>query len=186
MKDQYSMFRNQSQANYKRLSLVLPMILAIIFLSALIIPSLLLFLLMNETSKQERNTMTLFYSFFFLAINESQSLDQSQNTESLGYRNYCMGTSPGSMWQVNATYTMTMIVDTTICNFTDTPLYFLSVGNAVSYDHWCLTGENAIYFPTKQSFQIYGQSTCSLVPAATLASEAVTLEWDVNWIGFYK
>ena len=97
MKDQYSMFRNQSQANYKRLSLILPMILAIIFLSALIIPSLLLFLLMNETSKQERNTMALFYSFFFLAINESQSLDQSQNTESLGYRNYCMGTSPGSM-----------------------------------------------------------------------------------------
>lgn len=65
MKDQYSMFRNQSQANYKRLSLILPMILAIIFLSALIIPSLLLFLLMNETSKQERNTMALFYSFFF-------------------------------------------------------------------------------------------------------------------------
>jgi hypothetical protein len=77
-----------------------------------------------------------------------------------------------------------MNIDTSICSFTDTPLYFVSIAGTAN--HYCLTGYGAIYVPTQVSFQIYAESTCDNWSAATMLSYATSYEWDVNWMGFYK
>lgn len=79
---------------------------------------------------------------------------------------------------------ITMKVNTSNCNFTVIPLYFVSINGAGN--HYCLTGYNAIYEPTEQSFQIYAQPSCIPWSATTMLSYAVINRWTVNWVGFYK
>jgi hypothetical protein len=111
-------------------------------------------------------------------------LAQTGLSESSIYTNHCAGISPYSQWQINDTTTITMKVDTSQCNFNDTPLYFVSIVGAGN--HFCLIGYGAIYLPTKVSFQIYTQSTCGGWNSATLMSLAASDLWNVTWMGFYK
>lgn len=99
-------------------------------------------------------------------------------------RNHCASISSNSLWQIDSPITITMKIDTTSCSFNRTPLYFVSIaGNA---NHYCLAGYGAIYQPTKESFQIYTKSTCGGWNSTTLLSYALSYEWNVNWMGFYK
>ena len=86
------------------------------------------------------------------------------------------------MWQINSTTIITMIINTTQCNFTTTPLYFVSLYG--TSDHWRMSGYVAIYFPTNQSFQVYLKSVLG-VSATTLLSYAGTFSWNIVWTGFY-
>jgi len=86
------------------------------------------------------------------------------------------------MWQINSTTIITMTINTTQCNFTTTPLYFVSHHGVSS--HWTMSGHAAIYFPTKQSFQIYSKSVAGIT-ATTLQSYAGTYSWNIDWTGFY-
>ena len=86
------------------------------------------------------------------------------------------------MWQINSTTIITMIINTTQCNFTTTPLYFVSL-HGISH-HWKMNGHVAIYFPTNQSFQVYLKSVVG-VSATALLSDASTFSWNIVWTGFY-
>lgn len=101
------------------------------------------------------------------------------------YTNHCGGISPASLWQIDSNTTVTIIINTTECNFPKTPLYFVSIlGNGSQY---CLFGYNAIYLPTSESFQIYTRYACSsAVSSNLLLSLTQSRGYDVNWAGFYK
>jgi hypothetical protein len=73
-----------------------------------------------------------------------------------------------------------MLIDTSICNFSSTPLYFTSMAGITV--HWILTGYGAIYSPTKNAFRIYGQSA-SITNGTQLLSYSQTDQWSVNWFG---
>jgi len=86
------------------------------------------------------------------------------------------------MWQINSTYIITMIVNTTQCNFTTTPLYFVSLHGVTAL--WMMGGHAAIYSPTKQSFQIYSKSLGG-GDVTILMYYATTFFWNISWTGFY-
>ncbi len=109
---------------------------------------------------------------------------QTGLSESSTYRNHCAGISPRSLWQIGTATAITMQLNTSQCDFNDTPLYFVSIAGFSS--HFCLTGYGAIYQPTIESFRIYAQSTCGGWNATTLLSYAASYGWDVNWMGFYQ
>ena len=90
------------------------------------------------------------------------------------------------MWQINSTFTITMQVNTSECNFPSTPLYFVDIIGQGS--HFCLTGYNAIYLPTTESFQIYAQYRCPVVTMDSILLLNLTLFriYNVSWVGFYK
>ena len=100
------------------------------------------------------------------------------------YMNHCAGVSPSTRWQISSNVTLTMIIDTSECNFIDTPLYLTSVGGTAN--HFCVTGYDAVFLPTRQSFQIYVESTCGTWSASTMMSMATADLWNVNWVGFNK
>jgi hypothetical protein len=84
---------------------------------------------------------------------------------------------------MDSTTTITMQIDTSECNFNMTPVYITSIAGVCS--HSCLTGYDAIYLPTKQSFQIYTRYSCGVLNATDLLNSAQTCGWDVNWMGFF-
>jgi hypothetical protein len=73
-----------------------------------------------------------------------------------------------------------MLIDTSTCNFSSTPLYFTSMAGTTN--HWILTGYGAIYAPTKNALRIYGQSA-SVTNGTQLLSYSQTDQWSVNWFG---
>lgn len=109
---------------------------------------------------------------------------QTEIPETTTYANHCAGVSPNSRWKINTSVTLTMVIDTSECNFIDTPFYLVSMGGTAN--HFCVTGYDGVFFPTKSSFQIYVQSTCGNLSATTLLSYATTYDWNVNWVGFNK
>lgn len=97
---------------------------------------------------------------------------------------HCAGVSPSNRWQISSNVTLTMIIDTTECSFMNTPLYLTSMGGTAN--HFCVTGYDAVFLPTRQSFQIYIESTCGPWNSSTMLSTATADEWNVNWVGFDK
>ncbi len=77
-----------------------------------------------------------------------------------------------------------MILNTSQCNFPDTPLYFASMAGLSN--HFCLTGYDAIYLPTPESFQIYTQYICSTISSTFLLNMSQKYAYNVNWMGFHK
>jgi hypothetical protein len=77
-----------------------------------------------------------------------------------------------------------MEINTTQCNFQDTPLYFVSMAGLGN--HFCLAGYGAIYLPTTESFQIYTQFICGTISSTVLLNMSQTNAYNVNWMGFYK
>jgi len=157
----------QPNATCRYLSLILCSIFCTTLLGALIIPTIFTYKLATRMSR-------------------FTSTNQSELSESVTYRAHCRGVSSYSQWTVNTTYVMTMIVNTTQCNFNNTPLYFAAVTSSAISGHWCLIGHNAIYYATNESFQVYAKSTCVLELATTLISSATGGQWNLAWIGFYR
>jgi hypothetical protein len=95
--------------------------------------------------------------------------------------NACGGISPVTRWQRTTGYDqIQMNIDTSRCNFQDTPMYFTSIVNGVG--QYLLTGINAIYEPTKYGFTIYVKSTDGASVDTLMARSA---QWSVNWFGLF-
>ncbi|CAF1259990.1 unnamed protein product [Rotaria sp. Silwood1] len=93
---------------------------------------------------------------------------------------YCGGLSSYTLWQLFSTTGIYMNIDTTICGFSSTPLYFTSMaGNTI---HWELASYTAIYSPTNISFTIYVRSLSGLNNTDMLSYSQAYL-WNVNWFG---
>src|SRR4051812_15933319 len=95
----------------------------------------------------------------------------------------CAGVSSYTLWQVYSTNGMFMNINTSSCNFNQTPLYFTSL--AGSSNHLELIGHNAIYMPTRSSLRIYVTSLPGW-SASTLMTYASSYAWNVNWVGTYN
>jgi hypothetical protein len=100
------------------------------------------------------------------------------------YRNHCAGISSRTLWTINTTTVVTMNLNTSQCDFQDTPFYFVSISGISN--HYCLTRYGAIYLPMTKSYKIYARSICGGWSAAIMLTYAISYGWDVNVIGFYK
>jgi RHS repeat-associated protein len=87
----------------------------------------------------------------------------------------CSGrTTPGNTnWQVYGTDSIYLDVDTSICGFTTTPLYFTSLGGSTG--HWTTRGATSIYLPTPRGFHVF-VNAAGITPA--LANQ---YQWHINW-----
>jgi hypothetical protein len=95
--------------------------------------------------------------------------------------NACGGVSPVTRWQRTARDDqIQMNIDTSLCRFQGTPMYFTSITGGVG--HYPLTGINAIYEPSNCSFTIYVHSIDG-ASADTLMQRSA--QWSVNWFGFF-
>ena len=69
-------------------------------------------------------------------------------------------------------------VDTSVGNFTTTPMYFTSLGG--NSHHWATTGVTSIYTPSPTGFRVYVR----WADGSALTPEfANSLQWHVNWLG---
>ncbi|WP_300667739.1 hypothetical protein [Desulfoluna sp.] len=68
-------------------------------------------------------------------------------------------------------------VDTSICGFATTPLYFTSIGG--DCDHWDTCGGTSIYNPTPTGFRVYVQRN----GLNTTTEDANKRGWHINWHG---
>jgi hypothetical protein len=75
-----------------------------------------------------------------------------------------------------------MTINTTSCNFNQTPLYFTSMAGISS--HYILAGFGAIYAPATDSFTIYCRSQLGW-SSSTMMTDAQSYLWNVNWFGMY-
>jgi len=91
-------------------------------------------------------------------------------------------TIPGSTnWVQYGENSIYVDVDTTLAGFTETPLYFASLGGY--YSQWGVDGINAIYSPTQTGFRIYLRNELdnSLTP-----HNANERGWYIQWTGVPK
>ena len=164
--------------------MILYSFLAILFLTALIVPSTLVYLLVRRSCKWILNIAlsnqneSFIHSIYCI-------IARTEPTQLSTYTKHCGGISSNTLWQINSTTTITMIINTTQCNFPNTPLYFVSIlglGN-----QFCLLGYGAIYLPTRESFQIYTRYGCSSTVNSTwLLSLAQSSAYNISWAGFYR
>ena len=88
-------------------------------------------------------------------------------------------TTPWEQYDVNC---VAVVVDTSSAGFTETPLYFASLGGNSS--HFLVTGVNAIYSPTPTSFKLFIRT-----PSIRAADWSLSIGfvrdrlWHINWLG---
>lgn len=117
-------------------------------------------------------TMNILVNLFLLCIAVTACIGQSFNTA-------CGGISPVTRWRrTERDDTIRMDIDTSICRFRNTPLYFASITGGVG--HYLLTGVNAIYEPTNVSFTINVRSIDGADANTLMARSA---QWKVQWMG---
>ncbi|UJR09052.1 hypothetical protein I4U23_013300 [Adineta vaga] len=105
-----------------------------------------------------------------------------QTSSSLTYRQpyYCGNSTSYTLWQLFLTDGITMTIDTSICNFNATPIYFTSMAG-ISY-HWVATGYTAIYSASQNTFTVYAHS--ATYPNNTqLLYFSQFYQWSINWYG---
>ncbi|CAF3090921.1 unnamed protein product [Rotaria socialis] len=95
----------------------------------------------------------------------------------------CTGISSYTLWQILTNDTISMTVDTSSCNFYQTPTYFTSLFGTSS--HWTMIGYNAIYSPANSSFTVHLRYIGSL-SSSTLLTYASNYLWNVHWFGTYS
>jgi hypothetical protein len=85
-------------------------------------------------------------------------------------------------WQFYDVNSVTVVVDTSSAGFTETPIYFTSLGGNGS--HFLVTGADAIYNPTPTSFQVYLR-TPTIDPSTWSLSPQFVKDrlWHINWLG---
>lgn len=136
----------------------LSVVLGLVLLTALVLPSVLVYLL------------TL------------PGVSQTRLVAPVGFTNDCSGISPSSLWVIYDLTAMTMRINTSQCHFPRTPLYFTGLNGFGS--HFCVSGYNAISSPTPDSFQVHARSMCLTNNATYLVSFAQSSGYDLFWTGF--
>lgn len=81
-------------------------------------------------------------------------------------------------WMKNDDSSIYVDVDTSLAGFTDTPLYFATLGG--DYRQWEVDGINAIYYPTAQGFRIYLRNELDNYLTPDNANER---GWYIQWTG---
>ena len=94
---------------------------------------------------------------------------------------YCSGVSPYTLWEIYSATGITMNISTSQCNFNSTPLYFTSLGGIGG--QFRIVGYTGIYYPTKNSFQIYAGAWLGTTDTTILLNYTKFQQWDVNWLG---
>ena len=92
----------------------------------------------------------------------------------------CSGKSSHTLWALYGTGGIRMVIDTSNCTFTSTPLYFTSMAGTSS--HWVMESYTAIYSPTLSSFVVYGRSSIGW-NSTEMFDYAQLYAWDINWVG---
>ncbi|CAF1019291.1 unnamed protein product [Adineta ricciae] len=114
------------------------------------------------------------------SISTAPTASQTNSSQASKQPYICGNVANYTLWQLFTTAGITITIDTTICYFNSTPLYFTSMAG-VSY-HWVATGYTAIYDAQNNSFTIYAQS--AEYPNNTiLLALSQTYTWNVNWFG---
>jgi len=70
-------------------------------------------------------------------------------------------------------------IDTSAAGFTETPLYFTSIGG--NGNHWTTMGATSIYKASPMGFRVYIYKDINLTPA--YANEK---QWHINWMAIGK
>ena len=100
----------------------------------------------------------------------------------MGKYGWTGSTIPGSTdWVQYGENSIYVDVDTSLAGFTETPLYFASLGGY--YRQWEVDGFDAIYYPTAEGFRIYLRNELdnSLTP-----DNANERGWYIQWTGIPK
>jgi hypothetical protein len=93
----------------------------------------------------------------------------------------CAGQSPTTAWQQLTGNTLTIVVDTSACGFTETPIYTTSLGG--NTEHFSALGTTSIYEATATSFRVFVR----LADARPLTPSQVTQwGWHMNYIATPK
>ncbi|UJR09051.1 hypothetical protein I4U23_013299 [Adineta vaga] len=113
-----------------------------------------------------------------IATQTNTSQANSSQTSRQAY--ICGNVELYTLWQLFNSNGITMKINTTICNFNSTPLYFTSM--AGTHNHWVATGYTAIYSASQSLFTVYAQSA-SYPNNTQLLALSQTYQWNVNWFG---
>lgn len=132
--------------------------------------------------------MTALYSTLillaFCAIFDGKQItkpDSFVSTTAENNRYTCGGVSPLTRWsRTGRLDTIRMVIDTSQCEFTQTPLYFTSITGVAG--HYLLVGVNAIYESTNTSFSINVRSMDGQT-ADTLMAWSAEYQWNLQWYG---
>ena len=89
--------------------------------------------------------------------------------------------SGATNWKQYGSNSIYVDVDTTKAGFSDTPLYFTSIGGR--YSQWEVDGASAVYSPTDTGFRIYVRDDLSNYLTPETANQR---GWNVQWIGVPK
>ncbi len=94
------------------------------------------------------------------------------------YKRICSGsTAPGSGWVNYSSNGIYIDINTSGCNFTNTPRYITSMGGTSS--HWMTTGATSIYMPTATGFRVYVRGDNGYVVRTT---QATNYGYHINWM----
>lgn len=106
----------------------------------------------------------------------------SSGSTACTYPCLCAGISSSSLWQILNNTVIMMNIDTTICKFVSTPVYFTSVAGIDM--NYIVQGYTAIYSPTNSSFIVYALSVFGN-SSSIIYSYSQTYSWNINWFGTY-
>jgi len=92
----------------------------------------------------------------------------------------CAGeTVPGATsWKQYHSTGLYVDVDTSMCGFSQTPVYKSSIGGASH--HWVTQGSSAIYFSSKNKFRVY------IYQPKIKAKQAIQWKWHIKWVAHPK
>ncbi len=94
------------------------------------------------------------------------------------YKRICSGsTAPGAGWVNYSTNGIYIDINTSGCNFSNTPRYITSMGGTSS--HWMTTGATSIYSPTPTGFRVYVRGDNGYVVRTT---QATNYGYHINWM----
>ena len=117
------------------------------------------------------------------AIDSKQASSEWSDPLSVTIANWKYGqTAPGTTnWKAYTSNSIYVDVDTSAAGFTETPLYFTSLGG--KSNQFDAQGASAIYYPTAKGFRIYLKSPTGVVLTPTYANSR---EWYVQWLAVPK
>ena len=92
----------------------------------------------------------------------------------------CGNAASYTLWTLFSSNGITMTINTTICSFKSTPLYFSSMTGMAN--HWVAIGYTAIYYASPNGFTVYVRAV--YYPNSTqLLAAAQQYQWSINWCG---
>ena len=114
------------------------------------------------------------------AVLVQNSVNQSNSTQTIKYANYCGGVSSYTLWTIYFTSGITTYIDTRVCTFNSTPLYFTTILGYSLHDN--IVSNNAIYGPTQLGFSIYIRPY-SYWSSSLMYNYSQIYKWNVSWVG---